>query len=73
MEQISFTPRRAVPLADRLAQRITAWRDALRKARSDAELERTLEGYDEHLLRDMGLVRSGDRIARVDPSRSPWR
>ena len=41
---------------DRISRWIAEWRRLRRRARSEAELRRKLEDYDEHLLRDMGLL-----------------
>ena len=49
------------------------WRRILRRVRAEAEINRKLSHYDEHLLRDMGLVRVGDHIEPADPERNPWR
>jgi hypothetical protein len=57
----------------RLGAWLEEWRRALRHVRAEAEITRKLSDYDEHLLRDMGLVRVGDRIEPVDPERNPWR
>jgi hypothetical protein len=57
----------------RLGTWLEEWRRILRHVRAEAEINRKLSAYDEHLLRDMGLVRVGDRIEPSDPERSPWR
>ena len=38
-----------------------------RQAVREAELRRELEGGDDHLLRDVGLRRDGDRLERIEP------
>lgn len=45
---------------------------AMQRARMEAELRRKLEGVDDHLLRDMGLKRTGDRLESTGPCRSLW-
>jgi hypothetical protein len=45
---------------------------AQRRIRMEAELRRKLEGVDDHLLRDMGLKRTGDRLESIEPGRSLW-
>lgn len=52
-------------LADILRKRIVEWRRRLRRFRSEAELRRKLECHNDHLLRDMGLVREGERLERI--------
>ena len=44
----------------------------LKRIRMEAELRRKLEGVDDHLLRDMGLKRTGDRLESIEAGRSPW-
>ena len=44
----------------------------LKRIRMEAELRRKLEGVDDHLLRDMGLKRTGDRLESIEPGRSLW-
>jgi uncharacterized protein YjiS (DUF1127 family) len=51
----------------RIGRWIAEWRRLRRQARTEAELRHKLDGYDAHLLRDMGFVRNGDRIERVEP------
>jgi hypothetical protein len=57
----------------RLSDWIAEWRRVLRRVRTEAEIKRKLGHCDEHLLRDMGLVRTGDRLEPADPNRNPWR
>jgi uncharacterized protein YjiS (DUF1127 family) len=45
---------------------------SMRRVRMEAELRRKLEGVDDHLLRDMGLKRTGDRLESIEPGRSLW-
>ena len=45
---------------------------SMQRARMEAELRRKLEGVDDHLLRDMGLKRTGDRLESIEPGRSLW-
>ena len=45
---------------------------ALQRIRMEAELRRKLEGVDDHLLRDMGLKRTGNRLESTEPGRSLW-
>jgi uncharacterized protein YjiS (DUF1127 family) len=45
---------------------------SMRRIRMEAELRRKLEGVDDHLLRDMGLKRSGDRLESTEPGRGLW-
>ncbi len=58
-------------LAD-LGHRLAAWRADFRRARAIAAVRRAIGG-DEHLLRDIGFTRSGDRIEPADPDRHPVR
>ena len=44
----------------------------VKRIRMEAELRRKLEGVDDHLLRDMGLKRTGDRLESIEPGRSLW-
>jgi hypothetical protein len=44
----------------------------LKRIRMEAELRRKLEGVDDHLLRDMGLKRTGNRLESIEPGRSLW-
>ena len=57
----------------RLDAFIKEWRRTLRHVRAEAEITRKLAHHDEHLLRDMGLVRVGERLEPADPERTPWR
>ena len=45
---------------------------SMQRIRMEAELRRKLEGVDDHLLRDMGLKRTGDRLESTEPGRSLW-
>jgi uncharacterized protein YjiS (DUF1127 family) len=45
---------------------------AIQRIRMEAELRRKLEGVDDHLLRDMGLKRTGDQLESTEPGRSLW-
>ena len=47
-------------------------RQDFRRLRMEAELRRKLEGVDDHLLRDIGLTREGDRLERLDARRGVW-
>ncbi|HEX9905891.1 MAG TPA: hypothetical protein VGA77_13095 [Propylenella sp.] len=49
-----------------LRQRVAEVREHLARLYSERELRQKLEGVDDHLLRDMGLVRDGDRIERLE-------
>ena len=42
-------------LLGRIARAFGAWRQSRRRFRAEAQLRRKLEGYDDHLLRDMGF------------------
>lgn len=53
-----------------LGRWISESREQFRRARVEAQLAHSLEGYNEHLLRDMGLTWSGRRIKSIDPSRN---
>jgi hypothetical protein len=55
----------------RIGRWIAEWRKLRRRMRSEAELKYKLHGYDEHLLRDMGLMRCGGRLSRAEPG-STW-
>ena len=48
------------------------WRRQFRRMRTEAELNRKLVDYDKHMLRDMGLMRTGDRIEPFRADRNPW-
>ena len=61
---------RALMLAAR--QAIDGAREDFRRLRMEAELRRKLEGVDDHLLRDMGLKREGDRLERLESGRGVW-
>ena len=65
--------RRADGFLGRISTWLDDWRQILRRVRAEGEINRKLGHYDEHLLRDMGLVRVGDRIERANPERNPWR
>lgn len=43
-----------------------------RRLRAEVELRWKLEGYSDHLLRDMGLTWDAGRIRRRQPDRHPW-
>ena len=72
---IHLTPnlRQAAPALQRLEAWAAEWRSAFRRAAADADLARRLESHDEHLLRDMGLVRTEGRLEPIEPDRNPWR
>ena len=57
----------------RFGRWLEEWRRILRHVRAEAEINWKLSHYDEHLLRDMGLIRVGERIQPADPERNPWR
>ena len=42
-------------LLGRIARTLAAWRQSRRRFRAEAQLRHKLEGYNEHLLRDMGF------------------
>ena len=70
------TETRSGPLLQALTIRfrgvIEDLRQAIQRARVEAELRRKLEGVDDHLLRDIGLRRDGDRLESTEPGRSLW-
>jgi hypothetical protein len=65
-------PSRFGVLAWRLFLWAHDWRRQFRRMRTEAELNRKLVDYDQHMLRDMGLMRTGDRIERFQADRNPW-
>ena len=73
MAHVSFTPRQATALVERMEVWFAEWRQGLRQARSQAELTRKLQGVDEHLLRDMGLTWTGSRFERSARDECSWR
>jgi uncharacterized protein YjiS (DUF1127 family) len=58
--------------AEAARQWLTETGSVLKRIRMEAELRRKLEGVDDHLLRDMGLKRTGDRLESIEPGRSLW-
>jgi hypothetical protein len=48
------------------------WRADRRRLRAEVELRWKLEGYSDHLLRDMGLTWDDGRTRRRQPDRCPW-
>ena len=67
------------PVRGRLAGWATTVREmlneagrAIRRIRMEAELRRKLDGVDEHLLRDIGFRREGDRIEPTGAGRNLW-
>jgi uncharacterized protein YjiS (DUF1127 family) len=64
------TPAQSAPSPLRRFRRwISEWRQSYRRARSEAILRQKLEAYDDHLLRDIGLVRLGEGF---DAARFDW-
>ena len=83
MVQILIFDRRGGRTDSRNCRGFGAWVEAARqwlnetgnvvnRIRMEAELRRKLEGVDDHLLRDMGLKRTGNRLESTEPGRSLW-
>ena len=65
-------PRRHDRLAafrERIERGFSEWRAAVRRFRAEAEIRRKLADVDDHLLRDIGLVRTNGRIESIDIQR----
>ena len=61
--------RRWAVLFGRLEGGFATWRVAVRRFRADAEIRRKLADVDDHLLRDIGLVRTNGRVESIDIQR----
>jgi hypothetical protein len=55
-----------------LRQLLADWGKQFRAVKAEAQIARALEGYDDHLLRDMGLTRLGNRIEPWGIDQNPW-
>lgn len=73
MVHLTSNLRRKAAVLQRLEAWAAEWRSAFHRAAADADLARRLDSHDEHLLRDMGLVRTEGRLEPIDPDRNPWR
>lgn len=51
---------------------LSDWRVQAGRARAEAELRRKLEGYNDHLLRDIGLAWDNGRVRPRQPEVTPW-
>jgi uncharacterized protein YjiS (DUF1127 family) len=56
-------------LFERIERRFSGWRTAVRRFRAESEIRRKLADVDDHLLRDIGLVRTNGRIESIDIQR----
>jgi uncharacterized protein YjiS (DUF1127 family) len=67
-------------LLGRIAHAFAAWRQTRRRFHAEAQLRRKLEGYNDHLLRDMGFepdaphrpLRRGTEAAWIGDWADPW-
>ena len=64
--RVSITPRQATSFVARVEAGFAEWRRFAREVGAQAELERKLRGVDDHLLRDMGLKWTGNRLERTN-------
>jgi hypothetical protein len=55
----------------RIARAFAAWQQSRRRFRAEAQLRRKLEGYSDHLLRDMGFELDAHRPLARD-SEAAW-
>ena len=62
-------PRRLAAVLGRIERGFTAWRAGYRRFRTESEIRRKLGDVDDHLLRDIGLVRTNGRIESIDIQR----
>ena len=62
-------PRQLPAIFGRIERGFAAWRAAVRRFRAEAEIRRKLAYVDDHLLRDIGLVRTNGRIESIDIQR----
>lgn len=65
MADTSLTSGKSWNLFDRFEGWLATRRATLREVRAQAELRRKLNGVDDHLLRDMGLVWTGRHFERI--------
>ena len=72
MAHDSCLPGRAPGFFPRVAARIAEWRSTFSEIRAEAAIARKLDGVDDHLLRDMGLKRSGRRVERLCDPYARW-
>jgi len=61
--------RRWALLFGRIERGFATWRAAVRRFRAEAEIRRKLADVDDHLLRDIGLVRTNGRVESIDIQR----
>jgi uncharacterized protein YjiS (DUF1127 family) len=61
--------RRLTDFLSRIQRGFTSLRTAVARMRTEVEIRRKLVDVDDHLLRDMGLVRTNGRIESIDIQR----
>jgi hypothetical protein len=60
------TEPRGARLIEAFGRWLSDWRGHMRRARAESRLRRKLEGYDHHLLRDMGLMFDGYALREIE-------
>ena len=81
MAQVIFAFRQTRPIREnlpsrrllsRLSDALKRWRVERRRVRAEAYLRWKLEGYSDHLLRDMGLTFESGRVRPWQPDSRQW-